>query len=230
MLIIPAIDLRAGVVVRANGKERQLYPPLRSYLCRGTEPQAVISGLLRLFPFPVIYLADLDALEHGLGQIALIRALRKAFPQLEFWIDAGAVHGSGSGRSRRVLGSESGLSPEELKAQPESILSLDFRDHALLGDEKLLQAPQSWPRRVILMDLDRVGRAMGPNLPLWEQIQALAAPRQLYAAGGIRGVEDLQRLHERGAAGALLTGALHDRQRITEAALSRLADISDPIT
>jgi phosphoribosylformimino-5-aminoimidazole carboxamide ribotide isomerase len=41
-------------------------------------------------------------------------------------------------------------------------------------------------------------------------VQARAPNHRIFAAGGVRGIADLNRLTELGAAGALLASALHD--------------------
>ena len=47
MQVIPVIDLSRGRVVHARRGQRELYQPLRSPLCVGSEPLAVVEGLLR---------------------------------------------------------------------------------------------------------------------------------------------------------------------------------------
>ena len=47
MQVIPVIDLSGGRVVHARRGQRELYQPLRSNLCVGSEPLAVVEGLMR---------------------------------------------------------------------------------------------------------------------------------------------------------------------------------------
>ena len=60
------------------------------------------------------------------------------------------------------------------------------------------------------MTLARVGSGEGPDLARLRQIMAKNAGRQLYAAGGVRDLDDLKGLSDAGAAGVLVASALHD--------------------
>jgi uncharacterized protein related to proFAR isomerase len=59
------------------------------------------------------------------------------------------------------------------------------------------------------MTLDRIASEGGPNIALLETIAARAGGRRVYAAGGIRHLEDLARIGKAGAAGALVASILH---------------------
>lgn len=235
--VVPVIDVRDGGVVHARRGDRGRYPPLRSSLCTGNDPVAVVGGLLGLHPFRVIYVADLDAIA-GVGdnRSALAR-LKTAFPDVGFWVDGGfrgadeAHHFIASGLGDAVLGSESlaGIEPlERLKADPawaRVVLSLDFRDR-FVGPPDLLGRIDLWPRRIIVMTLARVGSGEGPDWNRLAEINAevhRAMPQaSLFAAGGVRDGDDLRELASRGSAGALVATALHDG-RIGRAELAALA-------
>jgi phosphoribosylformimino-5-aminoimidazole carboxamide ribotide isomerase len=219
--VIPVIDLKQGTVVHARFGERARYRPLQSMLCEGSAPAAVIEGLIGLYPFPTVYAADLDAIE-GTGDNAdALRHIRRAFPQLELWVDAG-FRDAGQCRAwleqdlgTLVLGSEGQSGPETLRELgasalgPRVILSLDFRGEQFVGSPELLH-PGLWPRRVIAMTLARVGSGQGPDIEGLADILALAGERQVYAAGGVRDGADLDRLAQLGTAGVLVASALHD--------------------
>src|SRR6266496_2091595 len=87
---------------------------------------------------------------------------------------------------------------------PRVVLSLDFRGEHFLGPPALLAEPDAWPDRVIVMTLAHVGSGAGPDFSRIAAIRALAGPRKLYAAGGIRGAADLADLARAGVAGALV--------------------------
>lgn len=71
MQIIPVIDIRGGIVVRAVAGERHCYKPLESRLTSSTEPAEVLRALQREFEFTHCYVADLDAIEtNGSGASA----------------------------------------------------------------------------------------------------------------------------------------------------------------
>src|SRR5262245_9451555 len=63
MEVIPVIDLRGGVVVRARMGQRDHYRPIETPLSATSDAVDVTRGLLSLFPFRTLYVADLDAIE-----------------------------------------------------------------------------------------------------------------------------------------------------------------------
>ncbi|MDE3176899.1 MAG: nickel transporter [Pseudomonadota bacterium] len=222
MQVIPVIDLMGRQVVRAKMGERAAYRPIETPLARTSDPVEVVAGLLRLAPFPTLYVADLDAIRGGGDNFAALARLRAAFPALQLWIDNGAADAGAVAAIRAygtpVLGSESQRDPALVEATPDALLSLDFRGEALQGPGELLARPQLWPDRLIVMTLGRVGSGAGPDLDRLATIRALAGPRRLYAAGGVRDRADLAALERAGAAGVLVASALHDG-RLTAADL-----------
>ncbi len=221
MILIPVVDLKDGAVVHARRGERDAYRPVRSELCAGHDAVEVVRGFLRLYPFTAIYIADLDAIEGRGDNLAAIAALRSSFPDVELWVDAGLRSAQAlvawrcRALGRPVVGSESLLAIEEWTAMAEGeradlVLSLDFRGDEFLGPLDLLGDPGSWPRDVIVMTLERVGGAVGPDVARVRGLKTKAGGRRIFAAGGVRDPRDLQRLAEAGAAGVLLASALHD--------------------
>jgi len=218
MDIIPVIDIMNGVAVHAKEGRREHYRPLRSVLCSSAEPKAVVLGLLRLYPFKRIYLADLDALMGKAPQTALAADLGRSFPEIEFWIDRGLPSpgdlpfSPSETNARSVVGSES-LSGESFavlsRSCPDFILSLDFLGDRLLGMEPLLESPELWPERVILMSLSHVGSAAGPDFGRLASFSRKHPYRRFIVAGGVRDEQDLRRLKTMEAAGVLIASALH---------------------
>ena len=161
-----------------------------------------------------MYLADLDALQGGAAASAPA-SLARRFPRVSFWLDAGGRADPGGRGSPRnldaVCASETGVGPRAVAALPRvAILSLDFRGGDFLGDARLLERPGCWPGRVILMDLDRTGRARGPERRRVSRLLRLAGPnRQLYVAGGVRHAGDLYALAALGVHGVLSATAVH---------------------
>ncbi|MGA9601368.1 MAG: HisA/HisF-related TIM barrel protein [Methylocystis sp.] len=213
MRIIPVIDLMGGEAVRAVAGRRAEYRPLETPLAASSDPCAVTEGFLRLYPFKTIYLADLDAiLERGGNERALAR-LAAAFPKIEFWLDRGRYEPPAAANFVRVIGSESlatDAPPPDLSQQREAVLSLDFDQARFLGPAELETRPALWPERVIAMTLAKIGGGAGPDFERLALIKARAGGREVYAAGGLRGADDLLRLAERGIAGALVATALHE--------------------
>jgi phosphoribosylformimino-5-aminoimidazole carboxamide ribotide isomerase len=230
--LIPVIDLMGGQVVHARAGERDRYRPLAgSVVARSPEPEAVIRGLLALHPFRTLYIADLDAILKRGDHKAQIRRLRQTFPDLRIWVDAGFAETCACRRflaadlGDLVLGSESQSDArvlEALEGEPRLVLSLDFKGARPLGPAALFEGPELWPERLIVMTLARIGGEAGPDLDRLRAVRAQASERRVYAAGGVRGGEDLAELRAVGCAGVLLASALHDG-RLGPSDLARIA-------
>lgn len=228
MEIVPVIDLKGGKVVRAFKGERASYQPIVSPLAASSDPCDVVAGFLRLYPFPAIYVADLDAIERCGDNREIVLALARAFPNIRFWVDDGACEARalrdwlGIENADPVLGAEKLASVEAARGLADDarvLLSLDFGAERFLGPKELLERPALWPRRVIVMTLARVGAFEGPDVSALETVERFAGSRRLYAAGGVRDMKDVEILARAGAAGALVASALHDG-RLTNADLS----------
>ena len=224
MKVIPVIDLKGGQVVHAQRGERDSYRPVRSQLCHGSEPLDVVAGLLTVYPFATLYVADLDAIQARGDNIASIRQIRQEFPALRLWVDNGLAEGAAcrdwlaQDLSELVLGSEAQRDREILHALSDDaarehlILSLDYRDDRFLGPPDLLSATALWPHRIIVMTLSRVGSRGGPDLTLLRRWRDDVPDKKIFAAGGVRGGEDLSALADCGIAGVLVATALHERR------------------
>jgi uncharacterized protein related to proFAR isomerase len=229
--LIPVIDLMRGQVVRGRRGERQAYRPIVSSLCRGSEPLTVARALCEYSAASCLYLADLDALMGGpLQHEVLLRLLRGLPRAVELWLDGGFVDGdaahsllrslqqqSGDADSARlvpVFGSESLRSREAMARAfarfPQAVLSLDCRGTQRLDAAGCWHAPGLWPQRVIVMTLERVGAADGPDLQTLRELRALRPQATLIGAGGLRSPADLAQAEQAGAAAWLVASALHD--------------------
>ena len=89
MEVIPVIDLKGGLVVHARMGRRELYRPIRTPLARTSLPVDVVGGIISIYPFATVYIADLDAIEGSAKHRASIVDLKEAFPQVRFWVDSG---------------------------------------------------------------------------------------------------------------------------------------------
>lgn len=219
MLVIPVIDLLAGKVVHARRGDRANYRPIQSRLCPSAEPLAIMQALLQLHAFSTVYIADLDAIR-GLGDNTIaIETLRRSFPHIEWWLDAGVADLISYDRiaklpnTRVVIGSESIRDAsllQQLRFSMDPVLSLDHKDGEFLGAPILRTTPALWPSRLLAMNLSRVGSGEGPDIELMQTLQAARPDAAIYAAGGVRHGADLSLLREHGFAGALVATALHD--------------------
>ena len=227
--VIPVVDLMRGQVVRGVRGDRQAYRPIVSRLAEGSAPGDIARALLAVAPppagrEPMLYVADLDAIQGGSAQVGALVELLAVQAGLQLWLDAGfaepgsvwalrALLGPLGARLRPVYGSESLASTAalaEIAQDPLAILSLDSRLERPLDPSGSWQRPELWPRTVIVMTLDRVGAGTGPDLSAFAQLQALAPDRVWIGAGGVRHVEDLRAAAASGAAGWLVASALHD--------------------
>lgn len=225
MILVPVLDLMHGQVVRAQRGDRQAYRPIVSQLAAGSAPVELSRALCAHTGAAQLYIADLDALRGGAVQLGVLREILQALPTIELWLDAGfadaaaaaalaAALGPSAARVRPVFASESLRSAAALRslgaAGGDGLLSLDRRDGRRLDAAGCWDAPQHWPRRVIVMTLERVGADSGPDLDTLREVQARSPQTLLIGAGGIRDEGDLQRAAAAGAHAWLVASALHD--------------------
>lgn len=220
MKVIPVIDLKGRQVVAARGGDRAGYLPIQTPLSPSSDPLDVVGGLLALFPFDTLYIADLDGIVDRGPDLATVARLHSAFPGLRLMVDNGAREAAavgalfGIGGIVPVIGSETlaracdlatliALSPTHVA------LSLDFAGDHFLGPGAVLGDVAAWPQTVIVMTLARVGADQGPDLGRLGEIVDRAGARAVIAAGGVRGAADVTALARAGAAGVLVASALH---------------------
>jgi len=226
--VIPVLDLQAGQVVRAVRGERAAYRPMQSRLAAGSDPLTLARALLAhprcAGAPPTLYVADLDAILGGAVQLDLLSALLQQLPRLELWLDAGladaaAAHaviqalGPAAARLRPVFGSESLRDTAALAgidSVPGAVLSLDTRLNRALDPAGAWSRPEHWPATLIVMTLDRVGAASGPDLAQLDDLRARRPAATWVGAGGIRSAQDLAEAQAAGASAWLVASALHD--------------------
>jgi phosphoribosylformimino-5-aminoimidazole carboxamide ribotide isomerase len=218
---IPVIDLMGGEVVHARKGDRASYRPIESPLSPTSDAVDVVRGLLSVYPFPILYVADLDAIRGGGDNFPTLRRIRVEFPHLHMWVDNGAADAAAI---EALVQADLGVPIVGSESQPDSalvaqhrgsgriVLSLDFRGDAFQGAEEILAEPALWPQRIIIMTLARVGSGAGPDRKRLAAILSIAGGREIYAAGGVRDAADLSALKAAGASGALIATALHARR------------------
>ena len=220
MRVIAVLDLMGGCVVHARRGERDAYQPLRSRLCPSPAPVEVASALLQFYPFDALYIADLDSiLARGDNRDAM-REVAAMYDSPSLWIDSGISDEPSlqafkrAGLGTPVLGSESAQDAQLLmtlkQTADDAILSLDFRGGAFLGAAEILDRPELWTRKVLAMNLDRIGSGFAPDTALLQALRRRSPSTEIYLAGGIRNRSDAESAMRAGAAGILLASALHD--------------------
>jgi phosphoribosylformimino-5-aminoimidazole carboxamide ribotide isomerase len=230
MMILPVIDLRNGIAVRAIAGRRAEYRPLVSRLTASTEPLAVARAIRDRFGWTAVYLADLDAIGGAAPAFDVLERLRADGFQL--WLDAGvrdvadAERLEAAGVDQVIVGLETVHGPAEWKVivrrlgAERVVFSLDLRNG------RPVAASADWPadaaaivarvvadggRRVIVLDLARVGGGRGTGteelcVELVRQHPGVA----FFAGGGVRSLDDVGRWEAIGVAGVLVASALHD--------------------
>ncbi len=240
MLVIPVVDIRDGHAVRAVGGKRANYRPIETPLSPGSsDPVDVAAGLLGLFDEPpaghgalTLYVAELDGIEGRGRNWSFIDAIAGRFPDVRLLVDDGSRSVADLMAYREfenvvpVIGSETlggvaALGEIDAALGGRFALSLDWRGDDPIGPCEVFAGASSWPQTVIVMTLARVGLRSGPDFARLAEVVRLAGGREVLAAGGVRGVEDLKLLRGSGAAGALVATALHDGA-LGRAELSRL--------
>jgi phosphoribosylformimino-5-aminoimidazole carboxamide ribotide isomerase len=224
MQIIPVIDLMQNHVVHAKLGQRSHYQPIQSTLCDSSEPPAITAALLELYPFKTLYIADLDAILGKGDHAEMIEKIAEKYPQLSIWLDSGVGQMNAralykSPQIRAVIGSESIASLQDYRAisyaiHSTHILSLDYSATSQMGIAELHDQARFWPDDTICMTLNAVGSAQGVDEARLKHLIALNSvrknPSRIYAAGGIRHLDDLQTLASMRVAGALIATALHN--------------------
>jgi HisA/HisF family protein len=237
--IVPVIDVFHDHAVRGVGGRRDEYRPIQSRLTASSDPVALAHAFRAQFGLSTLYLADLDAIVEGRPHFELYRTL--ANDGFELWVDAGITSLSvaeavlETGVKTLIVGLESCPRPELLGELSERfgtdrlLFSLDLRDGVPMS-------PQGWPtrspveiaelvlsagfRRVLVLDLTDVGCDTGGRSDaLLRALRVRTEVVELVAGGGVRGPQDLLRLHEIGVDALLVASALHDG-RLTRADVS----------
>ena len=238
MQIIPVIDLMGNQVVHAKHGLRDQYQPIKSQLSSSSEPLAIVEALLKLYPFELLYIADIDAILDKGSHIEVIESINQAFPQLHLWLDSGIRQVNARalymGKNiKAIVGSENIENLQDYRAisyacHSQHILSLDFNHAGAMGIPELHQTAHYWPDEVICMTLAKIGSGQGFDIEQLKQLQAMNSlrriPSVMYAAGGLWDIDDALRLEEFGIKGVLVASALHQGQ-LSADDIKRLANL-----
>ena len=240
--VIPVIDLKQGPlkechVVHAKHGQRASYQPIKSILSDSSDVFSVVEGLLKLYPFRTIYIADIDAISNTGAHFEQIDLLSSMYPQITWWVDNGVRNVNArilyapQANIRAVFGSENIHTLQDYRAvsyayESRHILSLDKLDDIELGAADLYTTGLYWPDNAICMTLNNVGNTTGPDFARLQALMQLnlerKKPANIFAAGGVRNIDDLLQLKQLGITGALVASALHNGA-ITAQQLSILA-------
>jgi len=226
MKVLPVLDLLGGWVVRGIGGVRRDYRPLTPEC----HPIRVAQSFRERFGLSELYIADLDAIEGKSPALPLFVELR----QLGFhlWVDAGVTDAAPAeplfiaGIDTVVVGLETITGPTALAEMGNGyagriVFSLDLRDGVPLGEVTAWKRPdargiadeavQLGVRRILLLDLKRVGMNTGTGTELLaSELNAAYPDLEVAVGGGVRDIADLRRLKTIGVHAVLVASALHD--------------------
>lgn len=232
MRVIPVLDIRGGLVVHAVRGERRQYQPLRSTWCPDAGPSHLAAAFRERLGIRELYIADLDAIEGGVGNLSLVTQIAAAGSLV--WLDAGVRFADDlprlieAGLDRIVVGLETVAGRRALESIAASayrqccLISLDLRDGEPVGEwgptvgsscELASLVAQLGFGSILALDVGRVGTDEGLAswaVPLIARLRERIVDIDWYAGGGCGGREDLDRLEAAGFAGALVGSCWHN--------------------
>lgn len=233
MQIVGVIDLVEGHAVHAVAGMRDRYQPVTPIAGAFDTPgdsHALARFYIDRCGVDAIYVADLDAIQGGTPQIALVSSLCELGAPVA--VDAGVTTVDAArqllnaGAATIIVGLETLASFDDLTAicaalgTDRVVFSLDCRDgRALSGGPLGDDTPETLSMRavgagvgsLIVIDLARVGVGAGVDVEMIGRVRR-AAPLHvmLMAGGGVRDWKDLERLAAAGCDGVLVATALQD--------------------
>jgi phosphoribosylformimino-5-aminoimidazole carboxamide ribotide isomerase len=231
MRIVPVMDVKNGVVVRGIGGRREDYRPIVSRLTTSCQPIEVARVFRDQLALTECYVADLDAISGEEPAWEIYEEIQSL--GLCLWVDAGiqdahrALELGKIGIDSIVVGLETLPGPNvgeailHMLGSDKIIFSLDLKEGRPLGDLKAWKSSDALPiaaqaiqfgvRRLIVLDLARVGLGLGLGTEdLCRQLGQDYPEVEIIAGGGIHDVDDLRRLAECGVHSVLVASALHD--------------------
>ena len=256
MQIIPVLDLAGGIAVHAQAGDRTRYAPLTSDLMpdHPGDPVALLRAFHAVLGVHECYVADLDAIQGGALQRALLRQLAEFHTGFAgaLLVDAGTNQPGGAlevlscGASEVVVGLETLHAFADLAAivqvvgPSRLVFSLDLKlgtpilhpalqDASGAGPDAVSLAEQAAAAGVttlLLLDLGRVGTGCGVDLGLIETLRRRFPGTRLLAGGGVLTRRDLERMRSAGCDGALVASAIHSG-RVTATDLAELTGSTD---
>jgi phosphoribosylformimino-5-aminoimidazole carboxamide ribotide isomerase len=226
--MVGVIDLKQGKAVAASGGHRDRYEPIASI-----DGQA--DRLLNHYAFLGIkrtYIADLDAIVHDRPQIETLRSLvcdinetAESLGSREIWIDVGMRAGITPWmfepefeKVNWIVASETcsnvrNFPPNDVcNGVNKLAISLDFQGSHFLG-EQLTQwidlLAEEIVSSAIVLNLSDVGSQSGGSMDeVIIRIREQCPNLRLFAGGGVRDANDLNRLKSYGCDGVLVATAI----------------------
>jgi len=219
MEIIFAMDIRGGVVVKGYKGDRERYEPIErhSKICKTSDPLDVID----IIKPRRTYIADLDRIL-GTGNNSLI--IKRLGTLTSTLIDIGIRRLDDVREAERIsdtaiIGTETGSLDVIRAAQSMRVaVSLDVKDGnvmspdpALSGDPlQVVERMNLYKiRELLVLNMNLVGTKQGVDFDFIERVIDVSG-HPIVVAGGIKNTEELDKLEDLGAAGVVLSTAIHE--------------------
>ncbi|MEI7827984.1 MAG: HisA/HisF-related TIM barrel protein [Euryarchaeota archaeon] len=219
MEIIFAMDIRDGIIVKGFKGDRERYEPIErhSTICTTSDPLSVIDAIKPRRT----YIADLDRILGGGSNSGIIKRISTRTKTL---IDLGIRRLDDVREAERIgetaiIGTETGSLDVIRAAQSMRVaVSIDVKDGsatsldpALSGDPlQVVERMNLYKiRAVLLLNMNLVGTKQGVDFDFIEKVIDVSG-HPIVVAGGIKNSEELDKLEDLGAAGVVLSTAIHD--------------------
>lgn len=234
MIIIPAIDMLGGEVVRlVRGEYESAYKVAADPLETALEFEA--KGAVRL------HMVDLDGAKNGLNDDKFLKALEKIASSTSLHIECGGGIRSvesakrllGSGADSVIFGSAAVKNKTLAEAAAKelgeaAIIGIDALDGVVATDgwtessginyiELAKKMAAVGIKNIIFTDISRDGAATGPNIEQLEPLNKLGI--NITASGGIRNIDDIIKLKKLGVYAAICGKSLYSGSLLLEEAL-----------
>jgi phosphoribosylformimino-5-aminoimidazole carboxamide ribotide isomerase len=228
--IIPVIDILNSIAVHAKKGERTQYKPLKSKLFRSSNPVKIIRKIRNEYDLHEFYIADLDSIINKNPNYQLLKEISD-ISNIEIMLDPGIadineINFLNEFRIKSlIIGLETIKSFEvvrqslEILRNNKIIISIDMYKGEILSNAKdiinqdpidIIKNIESLGiRRIILLDLYRVGQKIGGIPPLYLDILD-NFEGDIFVGGGIKNLKDILEYKEQNFSGVLVATALYD--------------------
>ena len=209
MIIIPAIDIKNGKVVKAISGKRSEYNPINNDSRFSCNPCVFVKQMIEIYHPSIFYIADINSLSNSGDNIDLIKNIANQNKSSDFWVDTGGkidqrLH---TKNIIPILCSENCSSIKNINyIYKDYIHSYDYKDK-LLGSQSFTKLKSSYKNKVIFMNISDVGNSNGPSYKIIRTINKNNST-QYYVGGGIKSVYDINRLKLMGFSGVLVSSLL----------------------
>lgn len=213
MKLIPALDLKNNKIVTSSIGNKREYQEISSKLAPSSDPLRFLDYILSLYDFNTIYLADLDSIKGFNAENFLISEILQEHKNITFIIDNGVrlysqLNAYKYSNFTQIIATET-FKEYQLVINEEYnnyILSLDIINKRIICKNN--QYKKLRPEKIILMDIDNIGKKSGINCKNIDLLGNIFPRSKIMLAGGISGNEDIIEAEKKGISGIILLTAL----------------------